>query len=764
MSSQPDHSQPYDSHVEKDALPEAALPEEHSVDTSWLTGRNPAETGTGGRKVLGWTLGIAAFAWIAFVAWTAGVTVGSRLPSAPELASWIAIAAGPLALLGLVWLMFGRTRRKEAEAFTRSVIEMRSEARSLESVLAVLRERIDDSKTELRATADQLMALGNEATARLGKTREQLAQGAEDLAMQGERLDRAAQSARVDIGVLLEDLPRAEATTMQMAQALRTAGETASQQASEFTSRTEALAAQAGEADRIATEASERLAARLAELDDQSQQVAARLGDVADSSRTTVDELLARTAEALGEVRSGISVQADAVTALVEQSAAQIGEAGVHSAQALRETLTDATGSLDGIAQRINEQDAASRQLVTAINSGLGEIENRFAAFADEGDHRAMAIGTALSQVRADLESIEAQSAASGQSFEGLSGRIDAVRERVSALSNEVETQLTTTIGAAEEGASRLLETSAAASPLLASARDAAIEAGGRLEAGAEALNAQHERLETLVSSVTLGVEGTHEQLAKLAAEFAQAEESAQRLTHETGPALVSALVQVKEAAAHAAERAREAIGEIIPQSSREMSDKAREALEGAVKEAVATQLEEVERVATRAVEAAQGATSRLTRHMLSIGQSAAALEAHMAETEEAERERSSENFARRVSLLIDSLHSASIDVGKILSDEVDDRAWDAYLKGDRGIFTRRAVRLLGTAEERALTQHYESDLEFRDSVNRFIHDFEAMIRRVTTERDGGPVAVTMMSSDVGKLYTALAPLAGSRR
>ena len=41
-------------------------------------------------------------------------------------------AAGPLALMGLAWLIFGRTRRKEAERFTRSVITMRSEARSLE--------------------------------------------------------------------------------------------------------------------------------------------------------------------------------------------------------------------------------------------------------------------------------------------------------------------------------------------------------------------------------------------------------------------------------------------------------------------------------------------------------------------------------------------------------------------------------------------------------------------------------------------------------
>ena len=41
-------------------------------------------------------------------------------------------------------------------------------------------------------------------------------------------------------------------------------------------------------------------------------------------------------------------------------------------------------------------------------------------------------------------------------------------------------------------------------------------------------------------------------------------------------------------------------------------------------------------------------------------------------------------------------MHSAAIDVGKILSDEIDDKAWGSYIKGNRGVFTRRAVRLIG--------------------------------------------------------------------
>ena len=158
-----------------------------------------------------------------------------------------------------------------------------------------------------------------------------------------------------------------------------------------------------------------------------------------------------------------------------------------------------------------------------------------------------------------------------------------------------------------------------------------------------------------------------------------------------------------------------------------------------------------------RAIEAARGATEKLAAQMLSIGQTAGALEAYMNEMTEDERGIASEEFTRRVTYLMEAMNSAAIDVEKILSDEVDEKSWAAYLKGERGVFTRKAVKLLSSSEARAIGQHYADDAEFQQSVNRYVHDFEAMLRRVLAERDGEVMAVTLMSSDMGKLYAALA-------
>jgi len=319
-------------------------------------------------------------------------------------------------------------------------------------------------------------------------------------------------------------------------------------------------------------------------------------------------------------------------------------------------------------------------------------------------------------------------------------------------------------IGDAEAGTERILAAAQSARPELEWTRQASLEASARLEAGAGAIEEQHDRLAALLAAVDTGVGGAQKRLGELAEAVRSADSEASRLSAETGPALVAALLQVKEAAAHASERAREAISAVIPESAGQLSDATRNALEQVVRDSVADQLREVEAVAARALEAARGVSERLTHQMISIGQSAAALEAHLQESNELHRAQDTEAFAKRVSLLIDSMHSASIDVGKILSDEVDDRAWAAYLKGDRGVFTRRAARLIGGTEAKALTAHYETDREFHDSVNRYVHDFEAMLRRVHAERDGGLMAVTLMSSDMGKLYVALAQATGRAR
>ena len=732
---------------------------------TWRESEAQAEfQGAGGRQVLGSALVILAALWLGYIAWAAGKALAGQPLSSPAIAQWLALAAGPLALLGLSWVIFGRTRRKEAERFTRSVIEMRAEARSLEGLLGVLSQRINDNRTELTMVAQNLMQLGDDTTNKLGGITREFDSTAERLAKHGVALDRAAEAARNDVAVLLDDLPKAEATARSMSEQLQIAGAAASRHASGFAEQVSALSTSARTAEEIVAAAVSQLTDHLSRVEITGTSAAASINDANSRMSTTADELMTRAAATLEQIRSGIDTQAAAVASLVEQSSAGIGRTGAEAAESLASNVSAANVALDGLTSRIAEQERASQRIVAETSRALAELDQHFAGLAETGDQRAASFAKSIGRARTELQQLSEETGAQNSAVETLAERAEALQTSVGRLTSDVKDQLSLAIGDAEAGAERLIRSTERIRPELDWMREAAIEASDRIRASAAGIAEQQDRFAALLATLDEGVGNASERLGTLAASITEAQGEATRLSHETGPALIDAMVQVKEAASHAAERAREAIANVIPQSAAMLSNATREALEKVIREEVEQRLVDVEATAARAVESARGASDRLTEQMLSIGRTAAALEQHMEQISSQQREKDSEAFARRVALLIDSMHSASIDVGKLLSDEVDEKAWESYIKGNRGVFTRRAVRLLEGSETRAIKSHYEADIEFQDAVHRYVHDFEAMMRRVVADKDGGIIAVTLMSSDTGKLYAALAQVVDKRR
>ena len=718
----------------------------------------------GARQVLGGALTLLAILWLAYSAWSAGRVLSGQPLSSPQVAQWVTIAAGPLALLGLAWIMFGRTRRREAERFTRSVIAMRAETQSLEALLEVLSQRIEDSQASLTGMTERLMRLGDETTGRFDGITRELNSSSERLSRSGDAVDRAAESARNDMAVLLEDLPRAEATTRAIAEQLRGIGNDSASRTAELGQQVGVLGTRTREADELVAAAAQRLVTHLTQIESAGAAAAARVGDAESSFSVALDTLLDRTATTLDEIRSGIDTQALAVSALVDQASAGIGRAGLEAAEMLGAKIGHAGSSLDGLSARVAEQERVSQRMFAEIDRGLTLIGERFAELSEHGDDRANHFLGSLSRARTELDALAEQAGTQDSSIEALAVRTAALRQGIDQLTSDIRDGLSSAIGDAESGAERVLSVAQTARPEIGWMRDAAVEASQQISASGSGIAEQADRFAALLALIDDGVRTSETRLSALTSALAEAQGDASRLTAETGPALVAALLQVREAAAHAAERAREAIEGVIPESAGKLSKATRDALEAAIREGVEDRLRGVEAIAARAVESAREASDRLTQQMLTLGQSSAALEHYFEANQADQRERNSEAFARRVSLLMDSMNSAAIDVGKILSDEIDDKAWASYLKGNRGVFTRRAVQLLGGTEAKAIKAYYDSDPEFQDSVNRYVHDFEAMLRRVLAERDGGMMAVTLMSSDMGKLYAALAQAIERRR
>lgn len=714
------------------------------------------ESGSGlGVKILAGFLGLLAAAWLAAV----GVALSGSWQGLdlPGWVGWIATASAPLVLLGLVWTLFGRSSRRETRRYIAAVREMRSESAALTEVLAVQAARIAENRAALGEESARLMTLGDEASERIGRVTASLSRDTAELERKAQAFDAAASAARVDIGVMMSDLPKAEEQARAAAEAMKAAGLGAHEQALGLEGQLAALAAQSRQADEAAGGAAQRLGAHLAQIESGAGAASERMTEAAAQMNAAVDGAMARAADSVDQARSGLEAQGQTMLAMIEQSRAAFEEAGADTTRGLAERLDLAGQKIEMLAGRLASQDQASRTLLANVGRQIDEIGRQIAALGESGDAQNSRLQASMIALRDGTAALHEELARGDAQSEALAGRARELGGMLAGLTGQLRDELPPAMAGVEMQAERTAATAARLTGEMAAMRDAADAAAQRTEASEASLARQRAALDALMAALGVGAREAEEKLAILARLVGETDGAAAQLIRDTGPELVETLVRVRESAAQAAAHTREAIAAVIPESVAALVEATRGALAEAASGPVREQIAEIGEASHLALATAKAAGERLTRQLLAIGETAAAIEGRIEEDREAREAREAHALSQRVSLLIDALNSTAIDVSKILSNEPADSTWAAYLKGDRSVFTRRAVRLLDSGEARAILRHYEDEPEFRDQVNRYIVDFEAMLRRVLADGQGSALGITLLSSDMGKLYVALA-------
>jgi hypothetical protein len=708
-----------------------------------------------GAKILAGLLILAALGWIGASAYA--LSLANPGPSLPAWLGWAATFSAPLILLGLAWLIFGRTSRRETERFTAAVSAMRGESQQLEAVLAQVAARLTENRSSLGAEAERLMSLGDEASNRLGRVTASIAHETAELDRTAQALDNAAATARVDIGVLMSDLPKAEAQARAAAEAMREAGLAAHEQAGALDGQLAALSARGREADELVGGAAQRLGAHIARIESGAGAAAERMGEASAQMNAAVDGAMARAAESVDTARQSLETQGQTMLAMIEQSRAAFEQAGAETTRGLAERLDMAGQKIEMLAGRLASQDQASRVLLGGIARQLDEIGGQITHVGASGDEQNARLTQSLAGLRETAAGLQREIEHGQGQAEALTGRAEAMKAALAEVTHQLREDMPPAMAGIEIQAERTAASAQAVVGKLEAMEAAAGNAATQVAQSEAGIARQREALDALLATVRDGSADAEERLRAMATALAETDGAAARLVRDTGPELIEALVRVREAANQAASHARDAIMGAIPDSVAALAEAGREALAGAVTGPVREQLAEIGNASHLALATAKAASERLTRQLLTIGETAAAIEDRIAEDRDAREAREAHELSQRTSLIIDALNSTAIDVSKILSNETSDAAWAAYLKGDRGVFTRRAVRLLDSGEAREILRHYEDEPDFREQVNRYIHDFENMLRRVLAGGDGTALGVTLLSSDMGKLYVALA-------
>lgn len=524
----------------------------------------------------------------------------------------------------------------------------------------------------------------------------------------------------------------------------------------------------------------------VARLDSDMLDMAARLET---ANRDTIEAGQARIAR-LGEDAARFESELSELGRRVEAEIAERRIRATAAEETARKRLRDSLAELDGdLARRRTEVDQANEQSLAAIRAQLAtfdsEITERHAAnevyaqrLVDHGGRATEHLAEFANHMRAAAEQGENAEGILAASLQALAVRLaegrsviaDTDRAILSLTDSSVRlleliqagaTHARVDLPAAIEAGEQRLETAEARAFLL---RDLASEAAVKsAELSNHVLLSQHTLTEATKALGKLhgGLEQSTESHAARLAEIQnlldQAQASSTALTERAAGALGEAITQLTGAANDAVASIEQGSAGAVASVAEQLGEASAAALDKVMRTRAAEAAGQLEQAAAHAAGVSREAAIQLRDQLAKVNELTGNLERRVAHARERAEEQVDNDFARRSALITEALNSHAIDIAKALDSDVSDTSWAAYLKGDRGIFTRRAVRLLETGEARSILQLYDGDRDFRDHVSRYIHDFEAMLRQLLSTRDGHALGVTVLSSDMGKLYVALA-------
>jgi len=620
-----------------------------------------------------------------------------------------------------------------------------------------------------RDVTNQIGSAGREAEDRL----ERLTSGFERLTAVGaaseEQVARLGETVGATLAGFEGQLTRIDALVTQRFAALQTEAE--SYRAAVAALEDEAMTALRERAGTAASEA-ESTAARLREAAEEAEARFAatikglhesmleklRLVDELDrSTSTAASQRITQLREEAVRFDEHLEARNRSFDELIEQRQAafetrevQAGEVLAQRLAALDDALAQAREAQLAEIEKLLAQGEAMTERASALGRVVGEAGNL-------GETARTSLGSALDVLARQLDEKRAAVAAT----EAEMARLTDSSVRLLEILQSGERTCRDQLSGAIDGANAALESVEARADKVAALMLRSKEAGSDLSdylvQTREGIDAAEVAIAGFKSRLAEETEDALARIQGLRGGFARLAEDSGALAAETREALRENLGALEAAITGAFATLDEGARERMLGLANRLGTEAVETLERTLRNETASTLGALEQSAAHASGVGREAAIQLRDQLVKVNELTGNLEQRVTRARELAEEQVNNDFTRRMALITDALNSAAIDIAGALSSEVTDTAWDAYLKGDRGIFTRRAVKLLDAGAARDIAALYTADETFKLNVSRYIHDFEALLRQTLSTRDGHVLSVTMLGSDMGKLYVALA-------
>ncbi|MXO72275.1 ATPase [Alteraurantiacibacter buctensis] len=704
--------------------------------------------------VLGWT---GFFAWSHLADFSVGVTPaeGSALVSA-----W----AVPVVLVVGLWLLAMRHSTREAARFGAMAQMLAGESQVLERRLASVNAELSLARDFIAAQSRDLESLGRLAAERISANAAQLQDLIRDNGAQVNAIGEVSDTALANMDKLRDRLPVVANSARDLTSQIGHAGNVAQDRLEEMIAAFERLNAFGEASGRQVDTLRENTTATLAAFEERLGALQAAQSAAHQRFATATQEMKDRVAQAIADIQQ------------IDESAITNSRLRVEALGEAERKVREAVAESDALfaeaqAERAAAMEAAQREALSALEQRLAEFDQaailrqqehatHVAAMAEKGEE----LAARLAEIDAELARLaQAGSAESAQLAEACAAFTRNLEEGRSTLE-----RTTAQVTGLTDSSVRLLELIRAAGEHSEGTLARGIgQADARLSSFGERLtqlSATLGQVESRGSSLLVEITASKSESVELLATLATLEDRlgglkarAEVVASTSAADLQAAIAALDEAATTTLARLQGGQADAVRAIAEELGETASTILSETLAASGSSAIADLRRATEEATEQGRSTAVALRDQLAKVNQLAGNLEQRVAQARAQAEEQVNNDFTRRMALITESLNSCSIDIARALDAEVADTAWASYLKGDRGIFTRRAVRLLDNQEVRAIAEAYDADEELRLAVNRYIHDFEALLRPILSTRDGNAMGVTLISSDIGKLYVVLA-------
>jgi hypothetical protein len=689
----------------------------------------------GPSRVPVWVAALLSAGWLLFV----GLDLAPRMEAgAPEIGELVSAALLPVGALFAVAaaIMMAGWRAADPPALPDDALDL-AEARLSASIA-----RVEALKLAL---AEQVSALDTMAAELPGR--------ADSLGGMVDALRRQAGEADALAGrleALLAPLGRqSEALARQLHDAVAAAGE----QAVGLEERARLLSASLADTRATGASSVEALEALIADMEGRLESRRASAGAALAALSASAADQLATAEQSAERVRELVAEQAAAVGRAVEEARHALAAIGGEAAQQLTRRLESIAGEAAAVDERLKAQVATAAELGETAERSFQRMDARLAHAAETSGRTFDQLAARIAAVNAAADGVAVPLRDSRALTAELEGAVAALR----ATALETIDAFGQTMPARTVEASRAAETMAGELSGLLAALEAATERvsalGEPIEASrlalvaaAEAFGGQRAAMETAGRALVVELEQARQLIAEV-------EEATRDTSLAAATRLVDAMTRVREVSAQAAGTMRETLDAVIGEARDSLAAAADTAMRQSFVGPVAAQAEAAQAAAAQAAQ-------RTAASMAALASTLKLLEDRSTETRAGLDEALRADLNAAAAFLEDRMAAASVSIATALDKPMSQADWEAWKRGERGLFNRRAVTLLEKREAGALKALMANDPGFADAARRYTADFESLVARLGGE---GTLALALRNSETGRLAAALAEAEGGR-